>query len=122
MITSDCPSLIVDLDGRPDGVAVIYVKGELGSESVAEFRTRIATVLAGSDADKIFLDLSDVSFCDCAGMRALEALESDHAKVGPVRIVAAGEAVDILVRILGGAPLLGYVPGMTTGADGSFTG
>ncbi|GAA2705937.1 STAS domain-containing protein [Actinoplanes palleronii] len=116
------PALIVDGDRGRNGTAMIYVSGELDSGSVATFRDRIATLLAGSGADEILLDLSGLTFCDCAGLRAIEALEFDHADVGPVRIVAASEPVDILVSTVGSASFLGYVPGVDTGADGSFTG
>jgi anti-anti-sigma factor len=85
-------------DGRR---RLITVRGELDIVSVDGLLRRLVA-LAGPAPGEIALDLSQVTFIDCTGMRALSGI-NDYVQAvgGSVRIVAASRQVARLYNLLG---------------------
>ncbi|MER7309571.1 STAS domain-containing protein [Streptomyces griseoluteus] len=83
----------------------VIVRGELDLVSGEQIRGRLVDALAAS-SDRLELDLSGVSFCDCAGLNVL--LELRHRAVSQgktVTIQAASPVVDRLLDLIGAQEL-----------------
>ncbi|GGN71061.1 hypothetical protein GCM10010112_38040 [Actinoplanes lobatus] len=107
------PAITVSVHRLRSGDVLARVVGELDLHSAPVLLRELRTALGERDATMLRLDLAGVSFCDQAGLRALHALS---AGAGPdrVRIVAAHEGVDVLLRLCGIDVFLGWTVGATT--------
>ncbi|MEV4640120.1 STAS domain-containing protein [Actinoplanes sp. NPDC049548] len=92
---------------RRDGAILVTVTGDLDVETTAMFHRRLGDILDGRDGQRLDLDMSTLGFCDLAGLRALHALGLAGA---PVRIVAAGPSLNVLLRLCQISVLLDYTP------------
>ncbi|ADL49527.1 MULTISPECIES: STAS domain-containing protein [Micromonospora] len=79
------------------GVVRIRAAGEIDMFSVPLLDDALATAAAGGYRE-IHLDLAEVTFFDCAALRALEV--ADDAAPGRLRLVAAGEPVRLVLHLL----------------------
>ncbi|MEV3987363.1 STAS domain-containing protein [Streptomyces sp. NPDC049837] len=82
---------------QPGGDTVLTVSGELDIATGEELRSRLHAALAQSHT--VLLDLSGVTFLDCAGMRVLLWARRQAAATG-VRLLlyAPSPAVDKILR------------------------
>ena len=86
-----------------DGARRVVVAGEL---DLADEESFVAAVDAlASDGGDILLDLDAVEFIDSSGVRAVLRLHLEHAD--RVRLVAASDAVNKVLRIAGLTDVLG---------------
>lgn len=93
------PSFDVRLHETAPGEMTVQMIGELDIAS-AELLT--AVVRSHSCPKVVRLDLSGLSFADCAGLRAIEAIwERVHANGGRLVLVHAGERLRWLLRMTG---------------------
>lgn len=84
---------------------VISARGELDVSSSGELAAALVTV-APSPAG-IHLDLSEVTFIDSSGLRVIAATMRDGDEHGgPVRVIAASEAVRRIVELTGMGEML----------------
>lgn len=100
---------------------VIAVCGEIDMANAGDFLVRLVA-LVGAATDKIALDLSQVAFMDCAGLRILAEIDRYvSARGGSIRVNALSPAVARLVELIGLLePLPGILPLPPPGApDGS---
>ena|SRR5438105_3600151 len=68
----------------PDG-ARIFLCGELDLNTASTLHTRFDETFGGNGADQrsvIMLDLSEVTFCDAAGLRALRDIDDKCCRLG----------------------------------------
>ncbi len=91
------PALQVETVPSRCGVWV-YVAGELDLATAGILGQALADALAGGTGH-VDLDLSNVSFLDCAGLRTLE--RADKASGQRLRLVAASEMVRWILRLSG---------------------
>jgi anti-anti-sigma factor len=98
---------LLDITVKRDGaVWEIRVAGELDTASGAELVSTIAAVV-GATPGVVDIDLSDVTFADTAGWRAVhEARQLIIDSGGTPRVVAMSPAVERLIRqwvVVGGS-------------------
>jgi anti-anti-sigma factor len=97
----------IQVGGDEETRHLVIVRGELDIATSDEFVSRLMEV-AGRATDRISLDLSRVTFMDCAGLRALVVLDNYLRDAGGGVIVAAiSPRVDRLFGLLrryGAAP------------------
>jgi anti-sigma B factor antagonist len=86
-----------------DGTRRVVVVGELDLSDEESFVAAV-DALAGEDGD-ILLDLDAVGFIDSSGVRAILRLHLEHAD--RLRLVAASDAVNKVLRIAGLTDVLG---------------
>ena len=86
-----------------DGARRVIVVGELDLSDEESFVAAV-DALAGEDGD-ILLDLDAVEFIDSSGVRAILRLHLEHTD--RVRLVAASDAVNKVLRIAGLTDVLG---------------
>jgi anti-anti-sigma factor len=89
-----------------DDRLTITVRGETDLANAGALLLRLV-VLVGAATGEIILDLSQVTFMDCAGLRTLAAIERHvHANGGSVRVAAVSPEVARLFELAGpcGAP------------------
>jgi len=93
---------------------MITVRGEVDLATAGDLLLRLR-MLAGSASEPILLDLSQVTFIDCAGLRTLRAF-CQHAAAagGSVRVAAASLAVARLFEL---AALCGHAPWLPPAPD-----
>ncbi|MFI9115957.1 STAS domain-containing protein [Streptomyces venezuelae] len=87
-------------DVTPDGT--LLVSGEIDA-STASTLLRALTDALRAHPEGVALDLSAVTFCDCAGLRAFLAARYQHLDIGrlPLRVVAASPRMTRLLRLTG---------------------
>jgi anti-sigma B factor antagonist len=93
--------------GDDDGVRVLRAAGELDVAVVPQLLGSVPDLVAGVDA--VVLDLSGVSFFDSSGVRLLDRLVRECARVGvALRVVAppAGTARGVLEIVGMAGPLV----------------
>jgi anti-anti-sigma factor len=84
---------IVDASDR----AEVFVSGELDSTSRSTLETALSRVLNESDAETITLDLTELTFCDAAGLHAIAAVQQTAAAHSKTLVLAnVGPAVALL--------------------------
>ncbi|GAA4950927.1 STAS domain-containing protein [Actinoplanes utahensis] len=88
---------------------LVRISGELDIRTSSALLGALGTMLADDDVLLLRLDLSDVRFCDHAGLRALHAL-GEAAGPDRVRIVAAHSSVDTILRLCRIPAFLGHTP------------
>lgn len=79
------------LDGRDENRLMISVRGEIDLANADELFQRLI-VLAQPTSCQIALDLSEVTFMDCAGLHMLSALDRHVRARGGAMFVAATSA------------------------------
>jgi anti-sigma B factor antagonist len=84
-----------------DGCAVVTARGEIDVASAASLRSALMDGLDRSQ--RVIVDLSDVTFLDCAGLSALTAgLRAARRSGGALRLVIhGGQAVSRLLTLTG---------------------
>ena len=87
--------------GRDELVQSITVRGEIDLATAGDLLARLL-MLAGPGHGAIVLDLSQVSFIDCTGLRALIALDRHTRTCGvTVHVAAASFPVVRLFELVG---------------------
>ena len=86
-----------------DGARRVIVVGELDLSDEESFVAAVDAL--ASDGGDILLDLDAVEFIDSSGVRAVLRLHLEHAD--RVRLVAASDAVNKVLRIAGLTDVLG---------------
>jgi anti-anti-sigma factor len=86
---------------RDDFLHVVTVRGDIDLATAADLLLRLV-ILVGPVSGPIALDLSQVTFIDCAGLRTLIAL-GRHARTsgGSVQVTAASPPVARLFELVG---------------------
>lgn len=98
---------------------IIKLAGELDSATCPELVASFERVLGAAAPAELVLDLSEVSFIDSSGMRAIILLERDAGARGvPLRIVSAPEAVTDLLQVTGLSDRVELAPGSTSTSPG----
>lgn len=87
--------LLVTGDRRDDGTVRVRVSGDLDGFAVPVFRERLAALLA-VPVRCVELDLSEVSFCDAAGLRELLALRF-RAQLDDIEVVLVSISAPVLL-------------------------
>lgn len=89
----------VTIDKGAGSIAVVRLSGRLDLVSAAALKARIADlVTAGSS--KLIVDLSNVTFIDSSGLGALiSGLRAARGAAGDLRIAAAGEQVNMVLKL-----------------------
>ncbi|WP_334465481.1 STAS domain-containing protein [Micromonospora sp. CPCC 205554] len=85
-----------DSDGTATAVH-IRATGEIDVSSALLLNDALSAA-AAEGYGEIHLDLAEVTFFDCAGLRALE--DADGAAPGRLRLVAVGEPVRLVLHLL----------------------
>lgn len=97
----------VFLTRRDEHIHMIAVRGEVDLATADELLARLRT-LSGTRRGPILLDLSQITFIDCAGLRTLRAFEQHVATAGgSVHVAAVSLSVARLFELLAlhtGAP------------------
>lgn len=75
--------------------AVITLDGEIDISSAAQIRAAVSECLRRPSPESLLIDLSAVTFCDCAGIEALEWAHS-RARTGRMNFSLSG--VDARLR------------------------
>lgn len=89
------PPILLATPQRSRGGAVIKLDGEIDISSVGQIRAAVAECLRGPPPKSLLIDLSAVTFCDCAG---IEALEWAHGKARTGRMHFGLSGVDRRLR------------------------
>ena len=89
-----------------DGLALVYPRGELDVASAPALRVALARALRG-DHRSLVVDLSRLTFSDCAGLRPVRWAVNEGARVGTdVRLRDAVPAVRRVLDLTGlGSPV-----------------
>ncbi|HEV3172106.1 MAG TPA: STAS domain-containing protein [Actinocrinis sp.] len=86
---------------RDEFLHVITVRGEVDLATAGDLLLRLL-MLAGPATGTVALDLSQVAFIDCAGLRALTALDRHvRTRGGSVHVAVASLAVARLFELVG---------------------
>jgi anti-anti-sigma factor len=79
----------------------VTARGEADLATAGDLLVRLVT-LVGAAAGEVAIDLSQVTFMDCAGLRTLNAIERlVRVNGGSVQVVAASPAVARLFELVG---------------------
>ena len=89
------------LSGGDRNHPMIAVRGETDLATAGDLFRQLV-LLTGAATEQIALDLSQVTFMDCAGLRALSAIDRHmSASGGSVRVAAVSPAVARLFELVG---------------------
>ncbi|HEU5429139.1 MAG TPA: STAS domain-containing protein [Actinocrinis sp.] len=84
---------------RDERAHMISVRGEVDLATAGDLLLRLR-MLAGTASEPILLDLSQITFIDCAGLRTLRAFDHHVATVGgSVHVAAVSVAVARLFEL-----------------------
>lgn len=99
------PPSALSIDVRRDGDAAnVKVRGEIDLETTAELSSALAGVQSATD---VSIDLSDVTYLDSTGLRALLTARDAAAEAGArLRVSATSSIVARLIEITGVTELL----------------
>jgi anti-sigma B factor antagonist len=102
----DGPTFRVDVSAGPGGRSTVAVSGEIDIATAAEFARRVRDELRGAP---VLVDLSEVTFMDSSGVRAIDVLLREREREGWDLLFAhgMGEAVTQVLEITG---LSGVLP------------
>jgi anti-anti-sigma factor len=93
--------------GTPE--VVVSARGELDIATADELRHRLLAALAGNPV--VVADLSEVTFCDCSGLRVIEDARRAAARGGRTLLLrGAGDRVRRLFELTGLANALDPAP------------
>jgi anti-anti-sigma factor len=102
---------------RKDTHVVISVAGEVDLLTSSDLRARLSEVLAAGDK-RVILDLSGVTFLDCAGLGVLVAARNRaHEDGGAVCIAAPSPRVRRVVDLAGLAPYFSFAASVDDAVD-----
>lgn len=97
----ETPVIDAFLSGTDENNPMITVRGETDLATADDLLIRLV-VLAGAATGKITLDLSQVTFMDCAGLRTLAAIDRHvTANGGSIRVAAVSPEVARLFELVG---------------------
>jgi len=77
-----------EVTGRRDGVVQTRLAGELDLASGSAVEVSLDQLLRASDAHMVVIDLSDLSYCDAAGLHVFSAAQRDAAQRGKTIVLA----------------------------------
>jgi anti-anti-sigma factor len=91
----------VFLDGTNDDELLISARGEVDLADAGQLLLRLV-VLFGSVTGQVALDLEQVTFMDCAGLRTLDAIE-EHVRTrgGRVRVASVSPQIARIFELAG---------------------
>jgi anti-anti-sigma factor len=90
-----------------DGQAALTLTGELDLDATSQLRHAVARCLAERPA-YLGIDLADLTFCDCSGLRALLRARDDGEHLGTVvNLHGTSHSVSRLLALTGTEPLFG---------------
>ncbi len=99
----------LETDNR-QSVSVMKVKGRIDSETAPELDEAL-TRLVQQGQNQIVLNLQDVDFMSSAGLRAIvKAFQAAKKAGGDVRLAAASEPVEVVLRTVGMMQMLQMYP------------
>ncbi|MEU9305661.1 STAS domain-containing protein [Streptomyces sp. NPDC048269] len=87
------------------GSVTITVSGEIDVHDARDLRDVAVTAMT-SYRGPVTLDLTGVTFCDCAGLGALVQIRRQALRAGRRLLIRAGRQVDHLIRLTGTGPYL----------------
>jgi anti-anti-sigma factor len=96
---------------RPDALRVT-IRGDVDVQTAESLRAELLALLADERVVRVFeLDLSEVDFCDLAGLRAVAAA-CDAATQGgrQMFVCAAGACTSLILATLDAGDAVGYQP------------
>ncbi|MFI6144398.1 STAS domain-containing protein [Streptomyces sp. NPDC051109] len=92
--------------GSPPGTVHVRVSGEIDCDNAAVLRGNLLTALV-SHRGTLLVDLSRVTFCDCAGLNALLAVRLAALRAGRAfHVTEAARPVERLLRLTSTRSLL----------------
>jgi len=95
------PSLSVDAS-HVDGYAVVRFVGELDLQGASHAKQYAIRALSASRSGPLFIDLSDLSFCDSRGVHAFFAIQEEARSKGRAVVLQRPQpAVATVFRICG---------------------
>ncbi len=102
-----------------DGRVVVRVHGEVDLAAEEQLRRALAAALDGGSATRaIVVDLGDVTFLDCAGVRVLMQARSAAAqRTVALSVRDPGPMVECVLRLVGAAAPLGLPTAQASPAD-----
>ncbi len=111
------PALRIEVAGAGDGVVVVRVTGELDTAAAAGLQGALDDVLGRPGTRECVVDLTAVTFLDCAGIRPLVRAHAAVRRSGRTLAVRAGtdRAVDRLLRLTGLGEVLSCPGGPAAG-------
>jgi anti-anti-sigma factor len=80
--------LQVEVVDRSNGVAQVHLVGEMDIASEQSVASVIERLMSDADAQTIVIDLSDVSFCDAAGLGVFAHAQRGAAATGRTIVLA----------------------------------
>ncbi|MFF8375683.1 STAS domain-containing protein [Streptomyces sp. NPDC015661] len=101
-----------ETESRPPHSYVVWVRGDLDMDSVAELRPQLLDGVAlAPRGTEIVIDLQNSSFCDSTGLNLLlAARESALANGNHVTLAAPSHQMIRLLELTGSADLFGLGP------------
>ena len=98
--SSECFGLKVSVEDVDDATARIRLRGELDLSTSRQLETELLHLITSRDRTRFVLDLSDVSFLDSTGLRALWTTRQRAQDAGARLLLAApSESVMRILRI-----------------------
>jgi anti-anti-sigma factor len=92
------------------GDCLISVRGELDFSTRSLFLAHMSLLLAQHRPRWVRLDLTGLTFCDCAGLRAIQEVDRLAGATHRVRVTEASQCVDFLLRMCHIDHLWGHRP------------
>jgi anti-sigma B factor antagonist len=91
----------ISTETAPDGVLVVHLSGEVDVLAVKTLQSLLVATVAG--ADRVTMDLTDVSFLDSAGLRMLQVISGEFLSTRrQLRVIAPeGSVVRRLLDLTG---------------------
>lgn len=103
MAVPDQPHVRVTPDAR-DGRVVTAVSGEVDAATADDFEAQLRPAIA--ESTDVVLDLTEVSFMDSSGLRALVAIHHEVAeRGGTIELAGTSNVVERLLSVTGLAEL-----------------
>ncbi|MEU3671759.1 MULTISPECIES: STAS domain-containing protein [Streptomyces] len=98
--TPEAAALEVDVTPGPQpGTVSVCVRGDVDFDNAATLRTALLAALV-SHRGSLLVDLSQVSFCDCAGLHTLLTARTASRRAGrSLHITASGRPVERLLQL-----------------------
>jgi anti-sigma B factor antagonist len=112
--TSSPPSSVLGMSEDVTAEAVVLrLRGELDMAGAPELLARVGALVDGGTT-RVLVDLTELSFCDSAGLNAF--IRGDRAATragGWLRLTGARGHVARVIELSGVLPVLGYRPDAT---------
>lgn len=89
----------VQVESRPDGIAIVRPAGRIDLLSASALRQQVAQTVADGGR-RVVVDLAQVTFMDSSGLGALVGgLKLARAAGGDLRIARAGQQVRVMLEL-----------------------